>query len=106
VAVRGLAGDPPLLPRGPRLPQEGALRPTQLPAEHGARRRGVDGLLQGALLQQEPPRQKGTSVTANDLTTITKKPAGVSVCKVFAYVRHRLSFVHPPARSTSHSGGA
>ena len=38
VAVWGLAGDPPLLPRGPRLPKEGPLRQAQLPPEHGARR--------------------------------------------------------------------
>lgn len=59
VAVWRLAGDPPLLPRGTRLPQEGAVRSAQLPAEHGASRRGVDGRLQGALLQPQPAGQKG-----------------------------------------------
>lgn len=59
LAVWRLPGDSPLLPRGTRLPQEGAVRSAQLPAEHGASRRGVDGWLQGALLQPQPPGQEG-----------------------------------------------
>lgn len=48
-----------MLARGSRLPQEGALRAAQLPAEHGPGGRGVDGFLQEAFLQPEPSGPQG-----------------------------------------------
>lgn len=58
LAVRGPAGDHPLLRRGPRLPLQ---EPPHLPQGHagdlqepGPPGRGLDGQLQGDLLQEEP----------------------------------------------------
>lgn len=65
VAVWGQPGDPPLLSCGPCVPQKGPLRTAQLPPEHSSSCRGLDGLLQTALLQQKSSSQKGRTIMLN-----------------------------------------
>lgn len=59
LAVRGQPGDPPVLPRGPRLPQEGPLLAEQSSGEQREGCRGLDGRVQGDLLSPQPARSTG-----------------------------------------------